>query len=340
MHQKYLQRCLEIAQKGIGNAAPNPLVGSVIVHQDRIIGEGYHQKYGDHHAEVNAIHSVKEADFPLLKESTLYVNLEPCAHFGQTPPCANLIVKHQIPKVVIACQDPFEKVAGKGIKILEDAGIDVDCGILEKEAQELNKRFITFFTKNRPYIILKWAQTKDGFFAKKDGEQHWISNAQAKRLSHKWRTEEQAIMVGTKTAKIDNPNLTARLWKGKNPLRIVLDRNLTLDPQLNLFNGDANTLIFTERPTSISNQRQITFNAQLLDGILAELVKQKIQSVIIEGGQQLLLSFLNKNLWDEARIFTGNVYFRQGIDAPTLPITPYDQTNIGDNLLTYYRNTT
>ncbi len=337
---KYIQRCFELAVKGMGNVAPNPLVGSVIVHQGRIIGEGYHELYGTHHAEVNAVNSVKEKDRHLLKEATLYVNLEPCAHFGRTPPCADLIVKHQIPNVVIACQDPFEKVAGKGIQKLKDAGINVTLGVLEKEAQELNKRFFTFFIKKRPYIILKWAQTQDGFFAKKDGQQHWISNKIAKRLTHKWRTEEQAIMVGTHTAKVDNPQLTARLWKGQNPLRIVLDKNLRLKDDLHIYDENAPTWVFTEGTPRLPQHRQATFNDELLEHILMELFKQNIQSVIVEGGKTLLESFLAKDLWDEARIFTGNVYFRDGIQAPKLPSVPIHRTTLGDNLLTIHRNTT
>ena len=247
---KFIRRCLDIAVKAEGSTAPNPMVGSVIVYKGKIIGEGYHRKYGEHHAEVNAINSVK--DKSLLDKSTIYVSLEPCSHYGKTPPCASLIVSMGIPNVVIGTKDTASHVSGKGIKILKDAGCNVTLGVLEKECKELNKRFFTFHEKNRPYIILKWAQTKDGFIdvirnEVSPAQPTWITNNLSKALVHKWRSEEQSILIGTNTARIDNPSLTTRNWKGKNPLRIVLDRTLELDHQLNLFNISAETLIIADK---------------------------------------------------------------------------------------------
>ena len=231
----YMQRCIELAAQGIGYAAPNPLVGSIIVHEDRIIGEGWHRIYGADHGEVDAIKSVNAEDKHLLKEATMYVNLEPCNHFGLTPPCSDRILKEQIPKVVIACVDPFPLVAGSGIEKLKKAGVEVTVGVLEEEAWFLNRRFFTFHNQKRPYIILKWAQTQDGYFAPHGNEQKWISNSLSKRLAHRWRAEEQAILVGRMTAAIDNPRLTVRLWEGNHPTRMVIDKDLILPTHLNMF---------------------------------------------------------------------------------------------------------
>ena len=239
----FLNKCIEIARLGIGNVSPNPMVGSVIVYKGEVIGEGYHEKYGSDHAEVNAINSVK--DKSLLSKSTLYVNLEPCSHFGKTPPCSDLIIKHRIPKVVIGCIDTYSKVAGTGIGYMRNAGIDVKVGIMEKESRELNKRFFTFHEKKRPYIILKWAESKDGFIAPKhQTEPFWMTSSKSKILVHKWRSEEDAILVGRITAEKDNPSLTVREVKGKNPIRIVIDKDLKLSSDLNLFDSNTKTLIF------------------------------------------------------------------------------------------------
>jgi diaminohydroxyphosphoribosylaminopyrimidine deaminase/5-amino-6-(5-phosphoribosylamino)uracil reductase len=248
-HHKYLQRCIELARLGIGYVSPNPMVGAVIVHNDIIIGEGYHQKYGQAHAEVNAVNDAlnrhNNAE-ELLRESTIYVSLEPCAHYGKTPPCSDLIIKHHIPTVVIGCRDQFAQVNGRGIEKLQEAGIDVITGIMEQECFELNKRFFTRIQKQRPYIILKWAQTQDGFFAPDDGTQYWITGPESRKLVHKWRSEEDAILVGKNTALIDNPQLNVREWEGRSPKRVLIDRRLELSKDLHVFDQLVETLVFNE----------------------------------------------------------------------------------------------
>lgn len=341
--EKYMQRCLELAKSGFGTAAPNPMVGSVVVHNNKIIGEGYHHKCGEAHAEVNAINSVK--DKSLLKESTIYVNLEPCAHYGKTPPCAELIVKNKIPKVVIGCIDSFAKVAGKGIEILKNAGCDVKTGILEKESLDLNKRFFTYHSKRRPYIILKWAETTDGFIDIERApdspiEQHWITNELSKKLVHKWRTEEDAFMVGTNTAQNDNPRLTVRDWSGRNPVRIILDRSLRLNKELHIFNQEAWTIIFNSKETRSENNLEfikVDFNENILNNILEHLYNLEIQSVVVEGGLQLLQSFIDQKLWDEARVFIGNKKFYSGIKAPDFMGDLVCDEKIGDSRLLLYK---
>ena len=341
--EKYMQRCLDLAQLGIGNTAPNPLVGSVIVHNNgKIIGEGYHQEFGEAHAEVNAINSVK--DKSLLKSSTMYINLEPCSHFGKTPPCADLIVENNIPRVVIGCIDSSLTVGGKGVEKLTKAGCDVIVGVLEKESRELNRRFFTFHEKKRPYIILKWAQTLDGYIAlvrKNNSDKPlWITNELARTVVHKWRAEEQAIMVGTNTAEKDNPVLNVRDFSGNNPLRIVLDRKMRLPDNLHLFDGSIPTLIFTEKDTRSKNNLEyvkINFNKNVLKQLLNVLYEKEIQSVIIEGGEKLLGSFINQNLWDEARVFIGNKFFYNGIKAPQINGKLITEDNLGDSKLFVYR---
>jgi diaminohydroxyphosphoribosylaminopyrimidine deaminase/5-amino-6-(5-phosphoribosylamino)uracil reductase len=340
----YMQRCIDLAMLGIGEAAPNPMVGSVIVHNGIIIGEGYHKKCGQPHAEVNAINSVK--DQSLLKESTIYVNLEPCAHFGKTPPCADMIVEKKIPRVVIGCIDSFAKVAGKGITILKNAGCIVDVGILEKECLELNRRFFTFHEKKRPYIILKWAQTLDGFIdvdRKQDEaiESYWITNQLAKMLVHKWRTEESAFMVGANTVLNDAPQLTSREWSGKNPIRIVPDKDLSLPATLQIFNNDAPTIVFNQMKDEKKDNIQfikVNFDKKLNINIMKSLHELEIQSVVIEGGRKLLQSFINENLWDEARVFTGNRYFKKGTKAPEFKGFQVSETMVGDCWLRVYKN--
>jgi len=337
-------RCLELAKLGAGNVAPNPMVGCVIVHNEKIIGEGYHQNYGEAHAEVNAINSVINS--ALLKESTLFVNLEPCAHHGLTPPCSDLIVEKQIPEVIIGTIDSFAKVAGKGIEKLRKAGIDVKVGILKNECRELNKRFFTFYEKNRPYIILKWAQTQDGFIdivrtENEFGEPTWITGEMALHRVHKMRADEDAIIVGTNTALKDNPSLTVRHCVGKNPVRIVLDRNLNLPENLNLFDNKVKTLVFN----SIQNKEngnisfvQIDFRKNILPQILKELHNRKMQSLIVEGGKQLLDSFINAELWDEAYVFKGDKKFQNGIQAPQISGKIVAAETLNSDKLTILKN--
>ena len=331
-HQKYMHRCLELAAKGLGQTAPNPLVGSVIVHNEVIIGEGYHHKFGESLAEVNAIASVK--DRSLLSESTLYVNLEPCSHFGKTPPCADLIISKQIKRVVIGMQDPFAKVNGEGIKKLREAGIDVIVDVLKEECEELNKRFITFHTENRPYIILKWAQSFDGYMGR-EGENVRISNEESRMLNFQWRTEEDAVLVGSGTVIIDNPQLNVRDYPGRNPARIILDRSGRLSENLNIFDGSSRTIIVTtDKIKQYKNAEVIKVNAEtFIEDTLKNLHQLQIQSVIVEGGKNILDLFIKHDLWDEARVFVGNNELYNGIPAPIIKTENKFQTNIGDNYL-------
>ena len=345
-----MQQCISLAKLGFGDVAPNPMVGCVIVHQNIIIGEGYHQQYGEAHAEVNAINAVKDKN--LLKESTLYVNLEPCAHFGKTPPCSNLIIEYQIPKVVIGCIDSFSEVSGKGIAKMEKAGIEITVGVLETESLELNNRFFTFHTKKRPYIILKWAQTQDGFIdvdrdscslSGAEMEQpldNWITTPSSKKIVHKWRSQEQAIMVGTNTAFNDNPQLNVREAEGKNPLRIVLDLNLRLPNNLHLFDKTIPTLVFNTLKNKTENNLEFVKIEKdpLIPQILKELYQRDIQSVIIEGGAQLLNTFIKENLWDEARVFTGTKNFKTGLKAPQINKKATNINTIETDILTTYHN--
>lgn len=321
----YMQRALELAEFGRGKVSPNPLVGCVIVHQDKIIGEGYHQQYGKAHAEVNAVSSVKNQD--LLTESTVYVTLEPCAHFGKTPPCANLLVEKKVKRVVIAAFDSNSLVGGKGITILKDAGIEVETGLLEKEARLQNKRFFTQIEKKRPYVILKWAQTADGFVARGDYSSKWISNSSSRQLVHKWRAEEDAIMVGKNTAKYDDPALNVRDWVGKNPLRLVIDSKLELPNSLKLFDEAVPTICYnTLKSEEKGTLEYVKLNQGFkVEDILEDLYRRTIQSVIIEGGSYLLNKFFASELWDEARVFTSSNKFGSGIAAP-IPTTPVSET--------------
>lgn len=334
-----MQRCLDLALLGIQDAAPNPMVGSVIVHNDKIIGEGYHQKCGEAHAEVNAINSVK--DKSLLAQSTLYVNLEPCAHYGKTPPCSLLIIQHKIPKVVIGCVDPFAKVAGKGIAMMKDAGIEVTTGILEKESLALNRRFMTFHEKKRPYIILKWAESLDGFIDSNEDTPTWLTNEESRVLVHKMRAEEAAIMVGKVAAKKDNPSLTTRSWDGPNPVRITLDKKLKLPTTHHLFDGQVPTLIFTEKEKeSSSNLTYVTidFKGNVLEQCMAYLYKTNLTSLIVEGGEILLNSFIKAGLWDEAYQFIGTGILHSGTSAPVLNATPKSTIMVKEvKLNTYYK---
>lgn len=343
----YIKRCLELASLAIGNVSPNPMVGCVIVHNGKIIGEGYHQQYGEAHAEPNAIKSVierfgAEAE-TLLRESTAYVNLEPCAHFGKTPPCADLFVKHQLKKVVIGNRDPFSGVDGKGIEKLKNAGIEVFSGILDEECREFNRRFFTRIQKQRPYIILKWAETANGYFATKDGHQKWISGALAKRLAHRWRTEEDAILVGKQTAIMDNPQLTAREWPGKNPIRLVIDKNLEVPQSNHIYNAEAKTIIFNEVKTDvIGNIHYIQMEDMhfyLAQKIAFQLYLMDVQSVIVEGGAKILTQFLDDNLWDEARIFSSLGSWDDGVPSPVINGHLQEQIQVGADKLSIYKNT-
>ena len=344
IHEKYIKRCIELAQNGLGNTYPNPMVGSVIVHNGEIIGEGWHQKAGEAHAEVNAINSVKDEE--LLKRSTIYVSLEPCSHFGKTPPCSDLIIAKGIRKVVIGTMDPFAKVAGRGIKKLLDAGCEVNVGVLENECLELNKRFFTFHKKHRPYIILKWAQTRDGFIAPESRNENrpvWITNKYSGQLVHKWRGEEASILVGTNTVLNDNPSLNVRKWTGNDPVRIVIDRDLKTPEDFSILDGKIKTIVICkEKPESSRYENLIFEEIEFSDNISKEicrvLYKYELQSVIIEGGSKTLQQFIDAELWDEARIFTGKSEFESGIKAPDFSGKLIAEKEISGDSLKYYKN--
>lgn len=343
IHEKYIRRCIELAKNGLGTTYPNPLVGSVIVYDGKIIGEGWHKKAGEPHAEVNAIKSVK--DKTLLKKATIYVSLEPCSHFGKTPPCCNLIIENEIPNVVIGTVDPNIKVAGKGIKRLLDAGIKVTVGILEEDCYELNKRFFTFHEKKRPYIILKWAESQDGFIApieKFEKKPVWITNSYSRQLVHKWRSEEQAILVGTQTVIDDDPKLDVRDWKGHNPVRIVLDQNKRIPNSSQILDNQTKTIVFSKSKTTIEKENTIFENIDFKENIAIQiaqvLYKHQIQSVIIEGGSQTLQTFIDAKLWDESRIFIGKIDFKTGIKAPSLAKKNFEKSTISDDELIISRN--
>jgi diaminohydroxyphosphoribosylaminopyrimidine deaminase/5-amino-6-(5-phosphoribosylamino)uracil reductase len=340
--EKYMHRCLQLARLGSSLAAPNPMVGSVIVYDGKIIGEGYHHKCGEAHAEVNAINSVKDQE--LLKKATLYCNLEPCSHVGRTPACSRLIIDKKIPKVVIGCIDSFAKVSGKGVEMMQKAGVDVTVGVLEKESLELNKRFFTFHQKKRPYIILKWAKTRDGFIDHErtdlTPDAAWITNEVSRSIVHKWRTEEAAILVGSQTALKDNPRLNVRAWTGKAPLRVSFDRLATFPKTQHLLDDSTDTIIFTEAEKDNSNFKKTEFvkivhHKTLVHQILDELYDRDILSVIVEGGKEVLDSFISNDLWDEARVFTGDRVFGKGTKAPEFdfPISKTEQ--LGNTQLDY-----
>jgi diaminohydroxyphosphoribosylaminopyrimidine deaminase/5-amino-6-(5-phosphoribosylamino)uracil reductase len=343
IQEKYISRCIELAKNGLGTTYPNPLVGSVIVHNDKIIGEGWHKKSGEPHAEVNAVNSVK--DKSLLKESTIYVSLEPCSHFGKTPPCCNLIIENRIPNVVIGTVDPNMKVAGNGIKRLIEAGAHVTVGVLEAECNELNKRFFTFHKKKRPYVILKWAESQDGFIApltKSEQKPVWITNEFSRQLVHKWRSEEQAILVGTNTVMDDNPKLNTRDWTGNSPTRIVLDPKNRIPKDRAIFDNKVKTLIISNSISSVNEENTIfegiEFEQNPVQQILPILFKHQIQSVIIEGGRQTLQTFIDSDIWDEARIFIGNNNFGNGTKAPIIALKKIERLSIGNDELIKARN--
>ena len=334
----YILKCIELAKKGKGYVSPNPMVGAVIVHNGIIIGEGYHEFYGGPHAEVNAVMSVR--DKSLLEDSTIYVSLEPCAHFGKTPPCAQLIIDHKFKKVVVGTKDPFAKVNGKGIQMIEEAGIEVTLSSLDKECQLLNKRFIKA-QSGLPYVILKWAQTNDGFIDKERNDEtgiNWITQKETKQITHSWRHEEDAILVGRTTVENDNPELTVRAIEGKNPIKVIIDPNLKLTTDYNVF-STGSVIVLNEIKTEISENIeyvQCHTNNFLKDGLIT-LAERGIQSIIIEGGASTLKSFIDLNLWDEARVLTGSTEFKKGLLAPQLSAEPsFERMHGADKISFYY----
>ncbi|HEY4966845.1 MAG TPA: bifunctional diaminohydroxyphosphoribosylaminopyrimidine deaminase/5-amino-6-(5-phosphoribosylamino)uracil reductase RibD [Puia sp.] len=342
-HEFFMQRCLQLADLGAGYTAPNPLVGAILVHQGRIIGEGYHQQYGEAHAEVNCLNDVQPDDRPLIPFSTMYVSLEPCCHFGKTPPCSDLILREQIPRVVIGCRDPFPMVAGKGIEKLQAGGVQVIFPLLENQSLEKNRRFITFHEKKRPYVVLKWAESANHKIAHSGGGHFRISNDWSNRLVHKWRAEEAGILIGTNTAFLDNPELTARLWPGKNPVRIVLDQNLRLPQNLKLFDGTVNTIVLNGHKDSLS--ANLVFKKMLPEehvsvSILASLYDMNILSVLVEGGRVLLQSFIKAGNWDEIRIITNEeMNIPAGLSSPEFNDAKFIRSEtFGSDTIRYYKN--
>lgn len=335
----YMSRCLDLARQGMGSVAPNPMVGAVIVHNGRIIGEGFHQHFGGPHAEVNAVNSVSDKN--LLKEATIYVSLEPCAHHGKTPPCSDLLVECGFQRVVIGCKDTFSKVSGKGIEKLKKAGIEVEVGVLEQECRELNKRFFTFHERQRPYVILKWAQSKDGYLdrLRPNDEKgvNWISSPETKVLVHKWRSEEQSILVGRKTVQNDNPSLTVREFSGTNPTRIIIDSQLQLPDNLNIFSDEAPSIIFNRVKNEVKgNIEYIRISETNTQLILHELYNRNILSVFVEGGSRTLQYFIFGNVWDEARVIVGNTNFHEGEKAPTINKAPSESFPFSTDMIHYY----
>jgi len=334
----YIKRCIELARKAIGKTYPNPLVGCVIVHNGKIIGEGFHQKAGENHAEINAINSVKNPD--LLPESTIYVSLEPCSHFGKTPPCANKIIEIGFKKVVIGTLDFHEKVNGKGKHLIENAGIEVVSGILEKECQDLNKRFFTFHQKKRPYIILKWAESGDAFMDKNFAP-YQIGNVLTKQFVHQIRTEEHAILVGKQTAWNDNPVLTTREISGRNPIRILIDLDLKIPRNFNIYNDEAETLVFNSLKNSVENNiRFIKIEREnFLKNMMERLYELQILSVLVEGGSLTLRQFISGNFWDEAIVIKNeNLFLENGTKAPEFLFQPWKSETFRDNVVTFYKN--
>ncbi len=339
-----MKRCLELAVLGAGKTSPNPMVGAVIVQNGEIIGEGYTSPYGGAHAEVNAVRSVVDQvgeakARELFSESTIYVSLEPCAHFGKTPPCADMIVDMGFKEAVIACLDPFAKVNGLGLKKLQDAGIRTEVGVMEDDAKWVNRRFFTKLKEFRPYVILKWAETADGYFAPVSG-QRWISNQASKQLVHKWRSEEDAILVGKRTAELDNPSLTVREWQGRNPKRILIDKNLELAESLSIFYDAAETIIFNAKKTDWQGNRKYieleNFDLYLPQQILYQLYLMDVQSIIVEGGRKTLDLFIQAGLWDEARVFVGAESWAEGIEAPKLIGDLKEEIQVGSDQLKIY----
>ncbi|WP_322970472.1 bifunctional diaminohydroxyphosphoribosylaminopyrimidine deaminase/5-amino-6-(5-phosphoribosylamino)uracil reductase RibD [Faecalibacter sp. LW9] len=336
--ERYMARCIQIAQNGLGSTYPNPFVGSIIVHNQKILAEGYTSAYGGPHAEVNAIRQIK--DDSILKECTLYVTLEPCSHYGKTPPCCDLVIAKEFKRVVIGTLDPFAEVNGQGYLRLLENGIDVTLGILEEECKELNRRFITFHQEKRPYIILKWAQTQDGYMGH-DDVQKWITNRYSRQLVHEWRTEEQAILVGKKTALVDNPQLNTRFWEGKNPLRISIDKFLAIPRNFHLYDQSIPTVIFNaieDREDKNLKLVKIDFDSNIIPPILDYLYQNNFQTLIVEGGSDTIQKFIDMNLWDEARVLSSNAFWNQGILAPIVRGKRVSQQKIINDHVTVIRN--
>ncbi len=339
----YMNRCFELAQKGAGQVSPNPMVGAVLVYEGRIIGEGYHEHFGGAHAEVNCLRSVKPEDAALVAKSALYVSLEPCNHFGKTPPCTSLILQQRIPEVVIGCTDPFEKVNGSGVAHLVNHGVKVRTGILDKEARALNRRFFCFHQQQRPYIILKWAQTADGKISGKDNQPLAISHPLTNRLAHRWRSEESSIMIGTGTLMSDNPSLTTRLWPGKNPVRVIIDKHLKAAQSLRVFDESAETLIFNLQLSQQSGKNvfiKIKQENNLLQELLQSLQQRSILSMLVEGGTTTLQHFIQQGLWDEARVITNQKMLTgEGREAPVLQGHQLEtSTIISSDRIDYFTN--
>ena len=341
--ETYIKRCLQLAKMGLPAAMPNPSVGAVLVFNDKIIGEGYTAAYGGNHAEVNAINSTTNKE--LLPQATLYVSLEPCSHFGKTPPCADLIIKSKIKKVVVGTLDTNKKVAGQGIQKLIDAGIEVEIGVLENECYEINKRFFCYHNKKRPYIILKWAESFDGFIAPENQlnrESFAISNEISRQVVHKWRSEEQAILVGTTTVLKDNPKLDVRYWQGKNPIRIVLDQHGKISDDFNVKDQSIKTIVITaqENLTSTENliYETVAFDDKLVDTICSLLYKYEIQSVLVEGGTKTLQSFIDANCWDYTRIFKSDILLKNGIKSPEIKIEKFEKHSVLNDQLIVVKN--
>lgn len=343
-NEDFMQRCFDLALLGKGYVAPNPMVGAVLVYQNNIIGEGYHQRYGGPHAEVNAVASVADKNRHLIHESTLYVSLEPCNFVGKTPACTSLIMREKIPRVVISSLDDTPIVAGKSVRMLREAGVEVITNVLKKQGEKIASIRSSIVTHKRPYIFLKYAQTQDGYIAPDPRTQFWISSPLTKHLVHKWRAEADAIIVGTNTIKIDNPALTNRLYSGGSPMRIVLDKNQNLDPKLKVFDRDAPTLVVSEKTPDqkyADNQNtfwQSPFDEHLLTRLMAHLYELKIGVLMVEGGAKLLKSFINAKLWDEARVIIGNRYLGKGILAPRLPVSPLKKESLGVDQIQYFYN--
>ncbi|WP_185868925.1 bifunctional diaminohydroxyphosphoribosylaminopyrimidine deaminase/5-amino-6-(5-phosphoribosylamino)uracil reductase RibD [Blattabacterium cuenoti] len=330
----FMKRAIQLAKNGLGMTSPNPMVGCVIERNGFIISEGWHYKKGINHAEVNAINRVQDKD--LFLDSTLYVTLEPCVHFGRTSPCVDLIIKNNIPRVVIGIKDPCDKVRGLGVQKLKEIGIEVIENVLKNQCRILNKRFFTFHEKNRPYIILKWAQSHDGFIDSNNKKESFISGIYAKQLNHKWRSEEDSILVGRKTVLNDNPKLNVREWFGSNPIRIFLDKELRISTSSFILDGSQKTIIFTEKKNKTQKNTeyiQISFDKKIINHILNFLYKRNILSLIVEGGKETLESFIKENIWDECRIFICEKTLKNGLKAPKIGGNLFQKINIGNDKL-------
>lgn len=343
IEETYMHRCLDLALLGEGYTAPNPMVGAVLVHGDKIIGEGYHKQFGQSHAEVNCINSVQKEDESKIEEAVLYVSLEPCTHTGKTPPCTDLILKKKIPKAVVGCKDPFREVNGKGIEKLKAAGVEVLTGVLEAECINLNKRFFVFHTRQRPFIVLKWAQSANGKMASSHSERAFITNEYTNRIVHKWRAQEASILVGTNTALLDDPSLTLRWWKGRQPLRLVIDRTLRLPLSLKVFDRQAKTIVFNnlkQQDELNLEYRRVPNESNLVGQVILDLYRLGVQSILVEGGSKLLQSFINEKVWDEARVITNEeLFIENGISSPVLDHSQIARQEIFfSDTIRYYNN--